>query len=158
MGKSSRVRYEYFMTDELLAQVKEWLDKGLNDMQIAENLRISRATLCRWKRVKPEFKELFEKGHETQNLHVENAFYKSCIGYTIKETKILANGDTIETIKEVGPNGTSCWKWLTQRSPRWRQIMNVRVVNDSTGEDNPLSGLSDKELKKLISNAVKGTD
>lgn len=145
-GKS----YEMIVTPEMCGRIRIWLQKGATFQSIAERMGIHPRTLDSWRAKYPEFGMLFENGEEERNIQVENALFKCCMGGVTTERRIHPDGTETQIIKEIPPNANACFKWLSQRSRKWRQVVNVNVINDEF-EGNPLEGMTDKELRKLIS-------
>jgi hypothetical protein len=62
-------------------EIEVWLKGGLNESQIIKNLAISKTTFEKYKHEQPELVELLKKGVNNQVGEVENALYKTAIGY-----------------------------------------------------------------------------
>jgi len=90
-------KYKDWLEPEKLTLLQGWRRDGLTYEQIASNMGIDPGTLYVWVRKHPEIKEALRKGEEVMVYEVENALYKSAIGYDVTET------DQTETIY---PDGT----------------------------------------------------
>lgn len=81
-------KYEKWLEPENLILVQGWRRDGLADDQVARNLGVSRSTMYEWIKRFPEFAEAFKKGTEACVFEVENAMYKSAMGYDVEEIEI----------------------------------------------------------------------
>lgn len=94
---------------EKLTLIEGWARDGLTDLQIAENLRISKTTFYKLKNEHPELSELLKKGKEIVDYEVENALLKSALS----------------------GNVTAQIYWLNNRKPKqWRNKQDVDVSNN----------------------------
>ena len=69
-----------------LALIEGWARDGLSMEQIAQNMRINRRTLFRWKSENSTIATALETGQEAANYMVENALFKAATGYFYEET------------------------------------------------------------------------
>lgn len=134
-------KYEKWLTDEGLVVVEGWARAGLSDEQVAKNLGIATGTIYEWKNRFPEFAEALKKGKEVVDFEVENALFRSAVGYTVTE-----NGKE----RYVPPNPTAIIFWLKNRKGDvWRDRRDVDVQACVRG--NPFANLTEEELKGLAS-------
>lgn len=156
-------KFEEWLTEEGLLKIEAWARNGLTDEQIAHNMGIRRSTLYEWKRRFPLISDTLKKGKEVVDIQVENALLKRALGYTFTEvTKERVvdydpqTGEVVgshmeitkEVTKEVQPDVTAQIFWLKNRKPDvWRDRKDVGLSGEV---NNPMAGLSTKELKKLI--------
>lgn len=77
----SRGKYKDWLTDEGLLKLEGWARDGLTDEQIAINIGIRRTTLYDWKKKYSDISDALKKGKEVIDRQVENALFKSAIGY-----------------------------------------------------------------------------
>ncbi|MGK0562950.1 helix-turn-helix domain-containing protein [Enterococcus faecalis] len=146
-------KYTEWITEEGLIKIGGWAKDGLTDEQIAQNIGISRSTLNEWKKRFPDIKDTIKKGKEVVDRQVENALFKSAVGYEYTEiTKELTDSGmkvTKRVTKQVAPNPTSAIFWLKNRKPdEWRDKKETQVSGEMS-VNNPFAGLSEKELRKL---------
>ena len=80
-------KYQEWLTEEGLLKVSAWARNGLSNEQIAENIGVSRKTFQEWLKKFPELKDAVKNSKEVADIHVENALFKKCLGYTVKVTK-----------------------------------------------------------------------
>jgi len=158
-------KYQEWLTKEGLLRLQGWARDGLTDEQIATNMGISAATLYNWKRDHLEIFEALKDGKDVADRQVENALFKSALGYTFDEvTKELKDDELVVTKvvhKEVQPNTTAQIFWLKNRKRvEWRD----RVENAITGADGGAVKVEtltesdvDKRIKELESK-LKGLD
>ena len=163
MAKS---KYETHVKDKLIL-IEGWARNGLTDEQIAKNLGINIATFYRYKNNYNEFCESLKKGKEVIDTEVENALLKKSLGFKeevrkafkIKRVEYHENGKKKLEYEEIiyaedeiyiPPDTTAQIFWLKNRRPiDWRDKRDVEV-SGSMEMNNPLSGLTTEELKKLL--------
>ncbi|MDQ6353974.1 helix-turn-helix domain-containing protein, partial [Enterococcus faecalis] len=114
-------KYTEWISEEGLIKIGGWAKDGLTDEQIAQNIGISRSTLNEWKKRFPDIKDTIKRGKEVVDRQVENALFKSAVGYEYTEiTKELTDSGmkvTKRVTKQVAPNPTSAIFWLKNRKP-----------------------------------------
>lgn len=108
---------------------------GYTSVEIAEKLQVSKSTLYKWRQKYPELRDSLKEGRDFADNMVEDALYKSALGFrrkTIKKRK-TPQGVTIEEVQEdVPPNATAIIFWLKNRRPeQWRDKREVDVTADS---------------------------
>ncbi|EGO5156487.1 helix-turn-helix domain-containing protein [Enterococcus faecalis] len=146
-------KYTEWISEEGLIKIGGWAKDGLTDEQIAQNIGISRSTLNEWKKRFPDIKDTIKRGKEVVDRQVENALFKSAVGYEYTEiTKELTDSGmkvTKRVTKQVAPNPTSAIFWLKNRKPdEWRDKKETKVSGEMS-VNNPFAGLSEEELRKL---------
>lgn len=146
-------KYTEWITEEGLIKIGGWAKDGLTDEQIAQNIGISRSTLNEWKKRFPDIKDTIKRGKEVVDRQVENALFKSAIGYEYTEiTEELTDSGmkvTKRVTKQVAPNPTSAIFWLKNRKPDlWRDKKQTEV-SGSMQLNNPFENLTEEELRKL---------
>lgn len=133
-------KYDQWLTEEGLLKITGWARDGLIDKQIAHNMGIGASTLREWKGTFPEVAEALRKGKEVVDREVENALFKSAIGYTqtirkpVKVRDVEYDPKTGRKIREVErwvaveeeihvpPQVTAQIFWLKNRKPdQWRE-------------------------------------
>lgn len=158
-------KFHDWLTNEGLLKIEAWARNGLTDEQIAHNMGIRRSTLYEWKKKFPVISDTLKKGKEVVDIQVENALLKRALGYTFTEVtkeRVIdydpKTGEAIgshmeivkEVTKEVQPDVTAQIFWLKNRKPDvWRDRKDLGLSGEI---NNPMAGLSTKELKKLIEN------
>ena len=116
---------------EKLVLVEGWARDGLTDIQIAENLGISKDTFYEYKKKYSDFSDTLKKGKEIIDYQVENALLKRALGYKYEEKTYETEWDdkqekfrevlTKRVTKEVAPDTTAQIYWLNNRKPKqWR--------------------------------------
>lgn len=156
-------KFEEWLTEESLLKIEAWARNGLTDEQIAHNIGITKSTLYEWKKRFSAFSEALKKGKEVVDIQVENALLKRALGYSYTEVtkeRVIdydpKTGEAIgshmeitkEVTKEVQPDVTAQIFWLKNRKPDvWRDRKDFGLSGEV---NNPMAGLSTKELKKLI--------
>lgn len=139
---------------------------GKTNTEIAEELKISTATLYNWQKEHPEFLEALKIGKESPNDNVEASLYKRANGYRFIEIKVVALPDGTErkekTVKEIPPDPTSCIFWLKNRRPRqWRDRVQ-QEISGLNGGPIEVMRMTDDELeqraKQILSRRTGNTD
>ena len=147
-------KYQEWLTNEGLLRLQGWARDGLTDEQIAENIGINVCTLYDWKNKYPNIADALKDGKDVADRQVENALFKSALGYTFDEvTKELKDDELVVTKvvhKEVQPNTTAQIFWLKNRKrAEWRD----RVENAITGADGgavKVETLTESDVDKRI--------
>jgi hypothetical protein len=122
---------------ENLIRIEGWAKDGLIDEQIAANLGVRRSTLHNWRVRFPEIAEALSKGKDSADREVENALFKSALGYEYDEKTYELDRKTGEIVlvktvtKRVPPNPTSGIFWMKNRKPdEWRDKQLVDIASD----------------------------
>jgi transposase-like protein len=136
--------HEEWRTEENLELIKAWRRDGLKYDQIANNIGISEKTLYEWQNKYSEIRDALKKGKELADIEVENATFKSAIGFREKVKKPIKitekmfgdNGrmtsvrEKIEYVDEevyYPPNMTAAIFWLKNRKPNDWKDRNITV-------------------------------
>lgn len=138
-----RGKYDEWLTEEGLTKIQGWARDGLIDKQIAHNIGVSERTFTTWKSKFPSITSALKKGKEVVDREVENALFKSAVGYEYEEETYerIFNEETdkfeevlVKRVKKYKePNPTSMIFWLKNRKPEeWRD---KRVTELEGGED-----------------------
>lgn len=133
-------KVDQWLTEDGLIKIQGWARDGLIDKEIAHNIGIGYSTLREWKNVYPEIGEALRKGKEVVDRIVENALYKSAIGFMqkikkpvrIKEVeydpktgkKVRESEKWVQVEEEIyiAPQVTAQIFWLKNRKPdQWRE-------------------------------------
>ncbi|MFQ3905481.1 helix-turn-helix domain-containing protein [Staphylococcus sp. Mo2-7] len=109
--------YEKLDIKDKLTLVEGWKRDGLTDEQIAHNLGVSKHSVIKWKKEKPDFMDAIKKGKETSDYELENALHKRATGYYYKEETVTNKGDVVEIEKYEHANPTSLIFALKNRLP-----------------------------------------
>ena len=163
---------KYTLIETRLDEIEKLAGYGLTDVEIADILEISRATLSNYKNDYPEFLDILKRGKLKAASNVIGSLYKRTQGYEYEETTTEGKsvnefddkGNIIGTkivptfIKKVkkyiAPDVTACMCWLNnQRRQDWRPRQPEQF------EDNPqlipeFDKMSNEELKKFVSQSV----
>jgi len=125
--------------DSFPARAKELAEKGLNNMEIAEQLGIRKTCFYDYKKLFPEFANSLKKGKKPIDDNVENALYIRAIGYDyeeqVSEVRISEDGTQhttlIRTYKKHMPGDvTAQIFWLKNRMPKeWRDARNIELTD-----------------------------
>lgn len=136
-------KFEKWLAADGISIISEWASTGLTDAQISHNMGISVSTLNEWKRRFPQIMDALKKGKIVADQEVENAMYKSAIGYYVEEEvqelsfeAATGNSKLITTKRSkkwCPPSVTAQIFWLKNRQPdRWRDkvIQGVETNSD----------------------------
>jgi hypothetical protein len=140
-------KYQEWLLEENLKNLKEWSQNGLTDIQIANNMGIGVSTLYEWKNKYSEFSEALKNGKEIADLQVVNSLYKKTQGYNaqirknfkLKEVKYNNDGKKIsekETLVigidevHIPPDTMAIIYWLNNRMPsEWKNKQEIVTTN-----------------------------
>ena len=156
-------KYDRWLTEEGLLKITGWARDGLIDKQIAHNMGVSYTSLREWKNQFPAIAEALRKGKEVVDREVENALFKSAIGYTqtirkpVKVRDVEYDPETGRKVREVErwvaveeeihvpPQVTAQIFWLKNRKPdQWREKNDLTL----TPSNGVLESLIDLERGK----------
>lgn len=161
--RGRRGKYKDWLTEDNLLRIEGWARDGLSSEQIAHNMGISVTTLRDWMAKYDLISTAIKKGKAPVDLEVENAMYKSAIGYKeivrvpikVKTKKQLKDKGTIEEEhieyvdeeRYIEPKVAAQIFWLKNRRPsKWKDkptaetekddaLLNMlRKWDDATGE------------------------
>lgn len=144
--------YENWITKDGLLSLEGWARDGLSDKQIAKNIGVSVSTLCEWKNRFPELSEAIKRGKRPVDVQVENALYRSALGFkqTVKKPIKLRRKDGSEFIEYgeeevyIAPNITAQIFWLKNRKPEYWRDKPVAPVKTEEVEDGFIKALEGK--------------
>lgn len=134
-------RYKEWLKEENLIRLQGWRRDGLSYEQIAANMGINAGTLYVWVKKYPEIYEALKKGEEVMIYQVENALYKSAMGYEVTETDqtetLYPDGSKTVTKharkRHIPPSvGAICFILKNRRSDKWQD---KPIVQDTTAID-----------------------
>jgi hypothetical protein len=133
-------KVDQWLTEDGLIKIQGWARDGLIEKQIAKNMGAAESTLRNWKNNFPEIAEALRKGKEVVDREVENALYKSALGFMqkikkpvrIKEVeydpatgkKVRESEKWVQVEEEIyiAPQVTAQIFWLKNRKPdQWRE-------------------------------------
>ncbi len=128
---------ERWLTDAKLEKVKEYASRGLNASQMIEQMNIGRKQFYELMKV-PEFKQAVEEGNEKSLDLVENALYKTAMGYDYEEvvSERVLNRDSgkyemVETrrLKKTQPPSYTAQIYIlkNRRSNQWKDKQDITL-------------------------------
>lgn len=131
---------------EFCESAKKLCEGGATDVEVADELGISAATLYRWKARHPEFCEALKSGKAVADERVERSLYHKAVGYTFDSEKVFQfQGQIVRApVREyVPPDTTAAIFWLkNRRAEQWRD--KTEVHHRHTVEQ-----MSDDDLERI---------
>ena len=140
-------KYEEWLTEDGLARIQGWARDGLTEADIAHNMHVGASTLRQWKNKYSAISVALRTGKDSADRIVENALYKSAIGYRVKVKKPVrirkveydpvtgkktTEVDTWQAVEEelyIQPQVTAQIFWLKNRKPeQWRDKADMTVA------------------------------
>lgn len=70
-------------------EIKEWLNIGATDKEIAANLGIHKDTLIEYKKQYSEFNDLIKNGRKSPVIQIKQAMLKRAVGFQYEEKKVV---------------------------------------------------------------------
>ena len=117
--------------------------------QIAKNIGIGKETLYKWIKKSDDFKNAIKVSRDTADRQVENALFKSAMGYDYYEETVTNDGRVVQVKKHSKPNTTAQIFWLKNRKVKeWRDKRDISHEGNINSNMN-MSNLSDDDLRKL---------
>lgn len=145
----TRASINDWLTKENLLRIQGWARDGLTNDQIAKNMGITERTLYKWQRRDNQIRQVLNVGKDVADREVENALFKSALGYDYKEETVTNDGRVVTVTKHQKANTTAQIFWLKNRKPtEWRDKRDVAHEGEINSSVN-LSNISDEDLRKL---------
>lgn len=117
----AKAKYMEWLEPDGLLRIEGWARDGLTEEQIAHNMGIGTATLTLWKNQHPSILASLKRGRDVVDREVENALFKSAIGFIGLDGKYYK------------PDTTAQIFWLKNRKPNeWRDKVNIQ--NDDSDQ------------------------
>lgn len=127
---ASKKQLEWSQPEKLIL-LEGWAKDGLSQAQIAKNMGIGLSTFKEWINQNQTISASLKKGKEVADYEVENALYKTAIGFWTEETTIEKMLDDLsgkmivvreKTVKKFVPGNAVAQKfWLTNRTlDKWK--------------------------------------
>lgn len=127
---SKNAKYHEWLTKEGLVRLGGWARDGLDNKQMANNMGITPSTFYEWQKKFPQISDTIKGGKDAPDREVENAMYKSAIGFEYTEEMVSNTGEVVEVRKYSKPNTTAQIFWLKNRKPAdWRDRQEIEQTN-----------------------------
>lgn len=161
----SLCKYKSHVKDRI-PTIIAWKRKGLTNAEIFENLGVGDTAMAKYRRENPELELALKNGKSDADAQVENALFKSAVGYEIIETETVTVTDDAGTeivrvktsLIHIKANVASIIFYLKNRlSAEWQDRRNVEPNDtDKPIENNvhfllPDNGMDDGDDKKKAS-------
>lgn len=78
-------KYKEWITEDGLNTIRGWARDGYSDKQIASNIGVSRQQFYVWQKEYPDIFDALKKGRKPVVVQLEDALYKSGLGYEYEE-------------------------------------------------------------------------
>ncbi len=138
-------KYAKWLEEDNLILLQGWARDGLTDEQIAHNMGINVTTLYRWKSQYCDICNALKKTKEVADREVENALFKSALGYEVNEETWerrfnKKTGDyemalIKKTVRHIAPSNAAQIFWLKNRRPHeWREKQEIEVNEAMLGK------------------------
>ena len=135
----AKPKYEKWLEPENLILLEGWRRDGLTHEQIAHNMGINPCTLYEYIKTQPKISEALKKGDEVCMYEVENAMYKSALGYYVEEIEIIetesdSQGKTVTKKKHrryIPPStANQIFIQKNRRPDRWKDSRVIETKSD----------------------------
>ena len=111
----------YTHVQPFLPKIREWIEQGITDYCIAENLGISRRSYEEYKKKYPELQEIYKRTEAKLVSVVVNALFKKACGFRERVQRMTKNGEIVEYEEYFPPDTTAAIFFLTNRDPdHWK--------------------------------------
>lgn len=74
-------------------EIREWLQSGATEKEIAENLGIHKSVFCKYKNQYKELSDLCKNGRQKAVLEIKAALFKRATGFKYSETKEIEDSE-----------------------------------------------------------------
>lgn len=145
-GGDMTVKKRMTLWDSLISKnldvIKGWVRRGYTEESICRHFGISTVTFWQYKQDHPELNEAVEEGKRDACTLVENALFRECTGYEVKEVKSVERCDTDGNVivseshvstKFQRPSSSCITFFLSNRDPeRWQHVRKQLTEGKST--------------------------
>lgn len=116
---------------ENITNIRDWAGQGLSNGQIAAKFGVTNSAFWRWRQKIPEIDAALKEGGQVINDEVENALYRSAVGYEYEETEITNDGHARKIKKVQHPNVNAIQFWLKNKRPEtWRDKNEIELSGE----------------------------
>lgn len=145
----AKQRVKDWLKQENLMKVQGWARDGKTEEQIAELMGISKRTLYNWKKKEMPLLQALKVGKDVADRQVENALFKSALGYDYEEDTVTNDGRVVKIKKHKPANTTAQIFWLKNRKPeQWRDKREFTHDGEISNNIN-LQNITDEDLHEL---------
>jgi transposase-like protein len=148
-------------------QLIKWQARsGLTEVEICKELKISKATLYRWRHAHPEVEEALKQSRDFIDSLVEDALLKRALGFKYKEQTVTKAGEVVEITKTVIPDVGAEAFWLKSRRGRqrgrdlrttWQDVHRIES-EQIPGQEIPPDEMTREELRSEIRSTEAALD
>lgn len=145
MARGRKSKY-FTHVEPRLEEIQEWAKKGLTEAEMCDLLGVGVSTFAVYKLEHQELVETLKTGKQFADDLVEQALYKSAIGYYYEEEAVTNKGEVVSVKKYSKPNITAQIFWLkNRRKDDWRDKQDIEHSGGMDIEVN-LTGFDDADL------------
>lgn len=120
-------KLEDWNTPEQLEVLVAWARRGLTYGEIAANIGISHPTLLKWRKIDEEFGRALRMNKDIADSLVENALFKTALGFYYEEDVVTNKGEVVKVQKYERPSNTAQIFYLKNRCyDRWNDRREVK--------------------------------
>lgn len=112
-----RPTIEQWTDDDHLMLLTSWMRRGLTYKEVASNMGISSMTLQRWRKLSKILGDTLNISRDIAVSHVENALYKSALGFRYREQSVTNKGEVVWVEKYEKPSIAAQIFYLKNRRP-----------------------------------------
>lgn len=124
--------------------IVKWCEEGYTEEQICKQLGVSVSAFAVYKNENLELVEVLSKGKAVADDKVEQALYKTAIGFMFEEDQVTNKGDVVKVQRYSKPNTTAQIFWLkNRRREQWRDKQEIEHSGGMDMEIN-LTGFDDE--------------
>lgn len=144
LGRPTLYRPEYD------AQATKLCERGATDADLAHFFEVSERTINEWRVRNESFAIASRVGKEHADQRVKTSFYKIANGYEYDE--YYTDRDGVERTRRVvvPPNPAAITKWLSARTPEFRETQRVEHSGEIKTDKIDLSKLDDTQLSAYM--------
>ncbi|MEW6555096.1 MAG: helix-turn-helix domain-containing protein [Actinomycetota bacterium] len=145
-------------------ELVKWMARqGLTNVEIADELGVSRETIRKWRKQFPDFDASLQEGKDIADARVEESLYQRAIGFSYEEREVQSDPETRKpvkvktTYKHMVPDVTACIFWLKNRRPkRWRDVSRIEAeITDDRTKEAGKQIAENEEARELVKQAFR---
>lgn len=144
LGRPTNYRPEYD------AQAEKLCHLGATNADLAHFFEVDERTIDRWRLMNESFAVASRVGKEHADERVKKSFFKIANGYEYEEEAFDKHGNRVMLRKVAPPNPAAVMKWLSARTPEFRETQRVEHSGAIKTDSIDLSKLDDDQLSRYM--------